>query len=99
MELERKPRDMSKVYLVHQEVFIPKEGISSNRVKVFKYLSDARQYCEEHSCMVDENGYNSVTAEEEVQYIISDEFIREYMRIEETDLHEHKNIEFSKLGR
>lgn len=61
---------MSKVYLVHHQGLVPREGISKYKVSVFKYFSDAREYCEENSIRVDEEGYNAMTDERRVEYIV-----------------------------
>lgn len=88
---------MSKVYLVHHQDLVPREGISKYKVSVFKYFSDARNYCEENCVRVDEQGYNDMTDASRVEYIVYDSWSPEFMWIEEVDVHERKDVEFNRL--
>lgn len=88
---------MSKVYLVHHHNIVPREGISKYKVRVFRYLNDARAYCEENSIRVDEEGYNPMTDESRIEYIVYDDWSPEFMWIEEVDVHERKDVEFNRL--
>lgn len=88
---------MSKVYLVHYQDLVPREGINKYKVKVFKYFSDARNYCERNCVRVDEKGYNEMTNERRVEYIVHDAWSPEFMWIEEVDMYESSEQEFSRL--
>lgn len=88
---------MSKVYLVHHQDFVPHEGTNKYKVRVFKYFSDARNYCVRNCIRVDEEGYNSMVDESRVEYIVNDSWSPEFMWIEEVDMYESSEQEFSKL--
>lgn len=88
---------MSKVYLVHHQDIVPNEGINKYQVKVFKYFSDARGYCERNCVRVNEEGYNGMNDEDRVEYIVYDSWSPEFMWIEEVDMHESSEQEFSRL--
>lgn len=88
---------MSKVYLVHHQDLVPHEGITKYKVRVFKYFSDARNYCERNCIRVDEQGYNDMTDASRVEYIVHDSWSPEFMWIGEVDVHERKDVEFNRL--
>ena len=85
------------MYLVHHQDLVPHEGITKYKVRVFKYFSVARSYCEENSVRVDKNGYNDMTNESRVEYVVYDNWATEFMWIEEVDVHERKDVEFNRL--
>lgn len=85
------------VYLVHHQDFVPSEGINKYKVRVFKYFSDAIDYCEANSIRVDEEGYNGMADESRVEYIVYDGWSPEFMWIEEVDMYERKDVEFNRL--
>lgn len=75
-----------KIYLVHHEIFIPKEGITKYRVYPFLSRWEAESYCLKHCIDVDHEGYNFMTDEDIVTYVVENGWSPEYMYIESVEV-------------